>query len=40
MTDDANSNEETQSGWKVALLVLGFIVGTIAIAVAIKAILF
>lgn len=40
MTNDAGSHEKTQSGWQVALGVLGFILGTIAIALIIKAILF
>jgi hypothetical protein len=40
MTDDAGSHEKTQSGRQVALAVLGFILGTVAIALIIKAIFF
>jgi len=40
MTDDAGSHEKTQSGWQVAFAVLGFIVGTVVIALIVKALLF
>jgi hypothetical protein len=40
MTGDAGSPEKTQSGWQIVLGVLGFILGTIAIALIIKVILF
>jgi hypothetical protein len=40
MVDNADSNEKTQSGWQVALGVLAFIFGTIAIALILKAIFF
>ena len=40
MTDDADSKEKTQSGWQVALLVLGFVLGTIALALVIKTVFF
>ncbi len=40
MENKQGSKEESQSGWQVLLIILGFIVGTIVFTFVMKAILF